>query len=196
VFEEYVAHYRRGIDPSQPDKTRAESLWHAAQIMRKHGMQLFGYELWPDAFTYGGSYPARIDRYVRFPGSFAALHPHLVRPWMGPVTGFYPRPSDSERWRVQESHPLVVRRFHYRHTAADLAWQAAELMPDDREETARVLCVAGLWLKDRYPDDADRFYKALVRRNPTIPLAQEADKKRWFPYIDWEFRSHADLASN
>ncbi|HEY1082668.1 MAG TPA: hypothetical protein VGE29_10420 [Prosthecobacter sp.] len=37
------------------------------------------------------------------------------------------------------------------------------------------------------PQTADRFYKAMVRRNPNVPLAQEADKKRWFPEVTWDF---------
>jgi len=72
-------------------------------------------------------------------------------------------------------------RWHYRYIAADLAWEAARLMPDDSPETADVLCEAGGWLKDRDPKAADRFYKALVRRCTQTPLGQAADEKRWFP---------------
>ena len=60
-------------------------------------------------------------------------------------------------------------------------------MPDDQEETAHVLVTAGNWLKNRDNKSADRFYKALVNRNPSVPLAQEADQKRWLPEMDWRF---------
>ena len=60
-------------------------------------------------------------------------------------------------------------------------------MRDDDEQTARVLGIAGNWLKNRDPKAADRFYKAMVNRNPSVPLAQEADQKRWLPEIEWTF---------
>jgi hypothetical protein len=39
-------------------------------------------------------------------------------------------------------------------------------------------------LKDRAPQEADRFYKALVRRCGRTPLGREADRLRWFPAAD------------
>jgi hypothetical protein len=61
-----------------------------------------------------------------------------------------------------------------------------ELMPDNSQETARVLCIAGSWMKGRDPNEADRFYKELVIRCPKTKLGQEADKLRWFPKIDMD----------
>jgi tetratricopeptide (TPR) repeat protein len=75
--------------------------------------------------------------------------------------------------------PLI--RFHYRYRAAELAWEAARLMPDNDIGTARVLCEAGTWLKNRDPQAADRFYKALVRRCGRTDIGREADQLRWFP---------------
>jgi hypothetical protein len=57
-------------------------------------------------------------------------------------------------------------------------------MPDQDPRTAKVLWTAGTWLKERAPQDADRFYKALVRRCGRTPLGQEADRLRWFPAVD------------
>jgi hypothetical protein len=74
-------------------------------------------------------------------------------------------------------------RFHYRYRAAELAWQAAALMPDNNEETAQVLWEAGSWLKDRDPRAAGRFYKALVRRCGQTALGKDADQRRWFPLL-------------
>ena len=71
-------------------------------------------------------------------------------------------------------------RFHYRYRAAELAWQAAALMPDNTDGTARVLHEAGSWLKDRDPKAADRFYKALVNRCGQTELGKAADHRRWF----------------
>jgi len=40
-----------------------------------------------------------------------------------------------------------------------------------------------LWIKDKEPKEADKFYKALVNRNRKTELGQHADKLRWFPDI-------------
>jgi tetratricopeptide (TPR) repeat protein len=96
--------------------------------------------------------------------------------------GSYDRGFDSSNRLAHaavEVKPFL--RFHYRYRAAELAWEAATQMPDNTDETARILCEAGSWLKDRDPPAADRFYKALVRRCGDTPLGQEAERCRWFP---------------
>ena len=65
-----------------------------------------------------------------------------------------------------------------------MALDSAKLLPDNEDETARILCTAGSWLKNRDPQTADLFYKALVRRCRKTALAAEADRKRWFPRLD------------
>ena len=93
--------------------------------------------------------------------------------------GFAPVPDEAERYA--RSRPEPYRRYHYRYLAAEYAWRAAELMPDQDERTARILATAGGWLKDRDPEAADRFYKALVRRCGATALGREAARRRWFP---------------
>ncbi|NJL72160.1 MAG: hypothetical protein HC888_11560 [Candidatus Competibacteraceae bacterium] len=68
---------------------------------------------------------------------------------------------------------------HY--AAADLFWQAAALLPDNHPATAKALYDGGMLLENKDPKAADRFYKALVRRNPNLLIAQQADELRWFP---------------
>ncbi|HEU0038710.1 MAG TPA: LysM domain-containing protein, partial [Verrucomicrobiae bacterium] len=70
------------------------------------------------------------------------------------------------------------------YQAAFLAWEAAKLMPDNSDETARVLCTAGSWLKRRDPQTADSFYKALVQRCRKTAIGDQADRMRWFPALD------------
>lgn len=89
--------------------------------------------------------------------------------------------ASSNRLAHADVEVKPFRRFHYRYRAAELAWEAAAQMPDNTAETARVLCEAGSWLKDRDPAAADRFYKALVQRCGATPLGREADRCRWFP---------------
>ena len=91
-------------------------------------------------------------------------------------------PTRDELARYEAAGVEPEARFHYRDLAADLAWEAAELMPDNTDETANVLNTAGRW-----PNDvkvADRFYKALVNRCRKTTLGQAADNKRWFPRRD------------
>ena len=57
-------------------------------------------------------------------------------------------------------------------------------MPDNSDETARVLCEAGGWLKYRDPKAADRFYKALVRRCRKTDIGEQANRMHWFPVIN------------
>jgi hypothetical protein len=93
-------------------------------------------------------------------------------------------PSHDELKRVELHKPEPDLRWHYRYHAAALCWDAADLLPDNTEQTAFALWQGGWWLRNQDPQTADSFYKALVRRNPDIELAVEADRLRWFPKLD------------
>src|SRR5205085_1189090 len=56
TFDEYIAAIRAGSDLLLSKDERGESLWAAAQIARKWGMELMGTELEPDFFCHGGRY--------------------------------------------------------------------------------------------------------------------------------------------
>jgi hypothetical protein len=92
--------------------------------------------------------------------------------------------TSEELERADRHGAELPLRWHYRYLAAELAWEAARILPDNDDLTARVLCVGGTWLKYREPEEADRFYKALVRRCRKTPLGKEADRLRWFPRVD------------
>src|SRR5439155_1464416 len=81
--------------------------------------------------------------------------------------------SGGELRRVAQHRADPEARFHYRYQAAFLALDAARLLPDNSDETARILCTAGSWLKNRDPQTADLFYKALVRRCRKTALGGE-----------------------
>jgi hypothetical protein len=151
-------------------------------------MELFGFETGPDNAFCAGAFDwndvaeprTRSSWYPVWQAStITADQIELCRPVFPATT--------NESWRMRHYAPRVNKRFHYRHTAANLAWRAAELMPRDNEQAAVVLGIAGSWLKRKEPLEADRFYKAMVRWNPNVELAQEADQKRWFPEIPWRF---------
>lgn len=198
AVEAYAEARRRGEDRTLPKASRAQALWKAAQLHRALGMELFGYEDGPDSFMCRGEFDLGSISQVRMKRHWTPAwmeppaNPDLKAPPPGPEWLPVLAATPDERWRIRHYGPRPgTPRWHYRHEAADLAWKAASLMPDDDEQTARVLCIAGSWLKTRSPQAADRFYQALVRRNPSVPLAQEAAKKRWFPTVPW----NADVAS-
>lgn len=150
------------------DAERARLLWRVAQRTRTHGMELQGTELEPDWTIYDGEF------------SQASI-------WSARREDHSPTgPSEAERARYYANMPAnaPLKRFHYRWVAADYAWQAAELMPDQHPATARVLCIAGNWIADRDPVGAERFYHAMINRNRAVDIAQWADSARWFPHPD------------
>jgi hypothetical protein len=112
-------------------------MWKAACITRYEGMELLGTEGEPDWFVWGGNFERTPASDVRGFDGDAKLVPSTV----------------DEQQRLQENF-VPEERFHYRYTAADHAWRAAELMPDNSDETARVLCIAGSWLKIRDPQNS------------------------------------------
>jgi len=166
---------------------RAVALWRLAQLVHTQGMELLGSEAEPDWSAFWGNfapYPTWRLRETAMPRRLAARDDS----WSADVRFHAPLPKRSvlrvtaeERRRLARHHVDAERRFHYRWTALDLAWKAAQRMPDDADATADVLCVAGSWYAAFAPHDADRFYKALVRRCRRTALGREAGRRRWFP---------------
>jgi tetratricopeptide (TPR) repeat protein len=169
VFDKYVTSLKQGRDMRRSRAERAKSLWEAAKTARKHGMELLGTEVEPDWHFYKGHYENEPLKKSR---AKAAGNKKIVL-----VTS-----DEKKRWNKNKID--IEKRFHYRYVAAKLGWDAAELMPDESDETARVLCEAGTWLKDRDTKAADRFYKALVNRCRSTVLGKEADRLRWFPKLE------------
>lgn len=153
-------------DLAQP--ARASAFFEAAQTTRKIGLELYGTEVEPDWHVYSGNFTYGVTVKSR-----RKVSPDSML-----------RPAVDEIERATKHHPEPEKRFHYRYVAASLAMKAANLMPDNEDETARVLCVAGSWLKARDAKAADVFYKALVRRCRKTVIGAEADRIRWFPRID------------
>jgi hypothetical protein len=168
IYKEYVADLSIGHDNKQTPDAQAAALWQAAQIARDQGLELFGTELGPDYEIMDGMFgaSARAEDNEKEP-------PYRI--------GKLLAPSANEIARFVASALTVNRRFHYRYQAADLAWDAAAVMPDESDQTAVVLCTAGTWLKARDPGAADRFYKALCARCGKTTLGQQAVALHWFP---------------
>ena len=178
AFETIVQAYVASADTSIPSKTRGMDMLAAGLLVRRSGLHIFGTAHAPD---WNGSYISRPT--ARLKSDWAA---------------------NSEMERYAAHAPVPNKPFHYVYRAADMMWEAAELLPNNDPVTARALWYGGKWLEKlanreymigpnggRYskePDavqldllPADRFYKALVNRNRNLPYAQEADRLRWFP---------------
>lgn len=158
-----------GYDTSATPARRAKSLADGARFVRENGIGLLATEVEPDWYIYGCDY--EMDKTPAERG--------------GKETGAITAMSREEAARLEANgalHPDI--RFHYRYVATDLAWDATRLMPDNTRELAQLLCEAGSWIKADTPNEADIFYKSLVRRAGKTPLGQAADKKRWFPDCD------------
>jgi tetratricopeptide (TPR) repeat protein len=166
-FDELVKALSIGESESLPAEQRAAGFFSAAKIARHDGMELMGTEVEPDWHLYGGDFDEGSIGTQRATNKTARV-----------------RASGDELRRITLHRADPEARFHYRYQAAFLGLDAARLLPDNSEETARILCTAGSWLKNRDPQTADLFYKALVRRCRKTALGAEADRKRWFPQID------------
>jgi hypothetical protein len=167
-FDALVKALSIGENESLSAEERAAGFFAAAKIARHNGMELMGTEVEPDWHIYGGDFDLGSIGAQRATDKTARV---LVA-------------SGGELRRIGQHRADPEARFHYRYQAAFLALDAAKLLPDNSDETARILCTAGSWLKDRDPQTADLFYKALVRRCRKTALGAEADRKRWFPRID------------
>jgi hypothetical protein len=168
AFNALVEALKTGWDESRAVDQRAKDLFQAAFMLRTNGMELIGTEVEPDWHFHMGDYEEGVTAGERATNEAAQV---LVA-------------SRDELARAARHQPDPEARFHYRYQAASLAWEAAKLMPNNSDETAKVLWTAGCWLKNRDPKAADLFYKALVRRNRKTALGAEADHCRWFPELD------------
>jgi LysM repeat protein len=156
-----------GWDESLPGDQRANALAAAAFIARTNGMELIATEASPDWHTSEGEYREGVTADSRTNQEATVVFA-----------------SPEELKRNDESKADPDKPYHYRYQAAALAWEAAKLMPNNSDETARLLCQAGSWIKAQDPIAADLFYKTLVRRCRKTAIGAEADEIRWFPDFD------------
>lgn len=168
VFQQFDQALKLTQQNSLPKDQRAKAWWLAAGIARNNGIQILATYDAPDDGLHDGSFEPKAPIGLR-----ASSTNQVVI-----------AATRDELDRIARHHPTPDIRYHYLYTAANYAWEAAKLMPDNSDDTARVLWMAGTWLKNRDAKAADVFYKALVRRCRRTALGAEADRKRWFPERD------------
>lgn len=173
IYRDYFQAVRIGWDANQPAKRRADALWSAAQVMRERGMKLAGTELEPDYAIWDGGFSWPELATLRGPSAIDGARSDR-RPSLAPL-----EPTAQELSRLA-SAAVPKKRYSYRYRAAELAWLAASLLPNDDEQTAVVLHTAGKWLAGRDPEYAQSFYQSLVFRCPHTELGAEAKTAHWF----------------
>ena len=164
-FDALVDNLKLGRDTNQAASVRAKALFAAAMLTRTNGMELLGTEVEPDWFMDGGAYDY---------GNEIRTNENTKL--------FVASADELQRYRQHDVEPEA--RYQYRFQAADLGVEAARLMPDNSDDTARILCTAGSWIKYLDPKKADPIYKMLVRRCGETQIGRQADIMRWFPVLD------------
>ncbi|HEX6861513.1 MAG TPA: hypothetical protein VF414_01795, partial [Thermoanaerobaculia bacterium] len=162
------AHLDAGHDTRRPAAERGRELFQAACLTRHKGMHLTGTEVEPDWTLVEGDYNVAEWTF----GSRDVRRKNRLL-----------RETADETARVKRNRVRPWKRFHYRYRAADLAWEAAGLLPSG-DEKAGMLATAGRWIEHSDPRAADRFYKQLVRCCGSTVLGREADELRWVPEAD------------
>ena len=155
-----------GRDAQRPVEERARALFRAACITRHQGLELLGTELEPDWFIYGGSYENESFAKARTSSAFQHLGP-----------------TPDERQRARHRTAVPMKRFHYRYRGADLAREAAALLPDGSPEKAALLVTAGNWLEGRDPEAAQPFYEALLSCCGNTALGRRAQRAKAIPNV-------------
>jgi tetratricopeptide (TPR) repeat protein len=189
-LDKFMRALNRARSPGASTRERAQSFWEAANIARHGGMELMGTEVEPDAAVWGGSFETEDVSAQRLAGRYADEDVVAVPAGFEAVSGrgtherqiVLPVSAD-ERARLKRNRVTPDKRFHYRYVAADFAWRAAKLMPDNDAQTAFVLNTAGTWLKGRDDEAADRFYQAIERRCAKTEIGRAAIEIHWFPSL-------------
>lgn len=197
LFEHYVALHRARRSGRYSGEMLAAIAWRQALIHREWGAELFGTESAPDAGARFWSFEMSDVGRLRahWNGVKRMTEEELAESFWrsGLDTAPTPPVSGDEARRVLK-HTLPEgkrKRFHYRHTAAEIAWEAARALPRGHPQLAALYNTAGLWIADRDPAAADRFYQAMVRRCAGTEAGRRADAKRWFlrdlaPPAEWQ----------
>lgn len=145
IAADYVQALRAAAGGSRTE--RAGNLFRAARLARESGMEILGMELAPDAAVFGGNYewstPALAEQDKKLVGA-------------------------DEAARVAASAAQPDQRFHYRHVAADLAAQAAELVPARSQAYAALLCSATGWLINRDAEKAQGYYRRYLKNGAYV----------------------------
>lgn len=169
LAKQYVGALEAGRTSRDPID-RARSLFTAAQIARKKGMELLGTEVAPDWAVERGEYDLGAydgARAFRMDGKRQWDEPDLTAPH--PLAKLRNSlMSADEQARVARNQPTHAQRFHYREAAADLAEDAAHLVPRRSQAYFALLCTAARYVANTNPDRMQRLWTDYVHNGAVI----------------------------
>ncbi|MCY1021030.1 hypothetical protein [Pyxidicoccus sp. MSG2] len=139
---------------------RARALYDAARLARTAGMEVLGTEAAPDWAQVDGFYD--LDSFL----DSNELPPEKeeARKKMAEL----PLVTEAEQQRLKAHAPPHAVRFHYRSTAADLAEQAAELLPKRSQAYAVLLCRAARYTASTEPERVQRLWRTYVKNGANL----------------------------
>ncbi len=144
--QQYADQRKIADDGKTQELARAKAYYQAATLLRAQGMEFTGYEMSPDYAIYGGSYSDLGDAF----NTTNLKH----KSWI----------SVAEATRASAALPEKDNRFlHYRWRAADLAVQAANLLPPKSQAYAAVLCNAASWVIKRDAKTGQQLYQRYIK---------------------------------
>lgn len=152
---------------------RAEAWFKAAQLARRNGLEIMGYEQDPDFAVYDGNYtygagrspaPWRQDADGNDPPQgTSAQRADAALP------GPFVTPEERLRFAASEARPYS--RFHYRQVATDHTLQSAALLPNRSQAFAAVLCQGTRYIIDDSPERAQAVYQRYVEHGAQVPFS-------------------------
>jgi hypothetical protein len=164
---EAAALLSRAETPGQTPAERAQMLLAAGATLKEHGISYI-FALKPGSVLHAAQDASATSLASRVSHTLAKLSAE----------------DDMELPEANSSTRLSPEALWERGlTFAALAWEAAQRLPNNSDETARLLCRSGRWLSGN-PPVADIFYKALVGRCRKTAIGAEADRLHWFPQLD------------
>lgn len=151
---------RERADAAGDAVDRARALYDAARLARTVGMEVLGTEAAPDWAEVDGLYDkGDYGGYGELPPPAEELKKKMAE---------LPLVSDAERQRMKAHAPPHEVRFHYRSTAADLAEQAAELLPRRSQAYAVLLCHAARFTARNEPERGPRLWSTYVKNGALL----------------------------
>lgn len=141
-----LARGRRAADPLD----RAEGLYEASLLARRHGLELLGTAHAPDWEHHDARYDVGAYLPAEDPG-----------PWRTPA----------EVARVAASAPAWSGRYHYRHVASALAEEAADLLPTTSQAFAATLCWSARHVRYVDEDRVEALWDRYIDEGPAVDFA-------------------------
>lgn len=183
VFLSLIALDRARRSERYSGEAGAAVIWRQALVHRHFGAELFSTDGAPDGGARNWLFPAAdFSSARRFQQGWSHdwSRDVLFAAAEKPEEQAIPPVTSDELRRVALYSVTSTKRFHYRYAAANLAWEAAKLLPRNHPQLPRLYNTTGQWLSARDPDAADRFYQAMIRRCENTPEGRRAEVQHWF----------------